>query len=247
MKDLQNNYIRDLRGQRFGSLIVKEYDGLKYGGIKKRKTRAVWLTQCDCGNLKLMDNLQLRRITSNFCRCNSFRDLSGEKFGRLTAIKVARITKSYARYYLCKCECGVEKEILASHLKRGKIVSCGCFAIDQMCKRVGENHPSYRKDISIEDRVLMKNRWYNPEYCEWERNVFQRDDYTCQITGIRGGTLSAHHILNWWKYPDKRLDLSNGITLSKEIHFLFHKLYGNKHNNLEQLMEFKEKYKRGEI
>ena len=38
------------------------------------------------------------------------------------------------------------------------------------------------------------------------------------------------------------MDLDNCITLSKEIHKLFHKIYGNRHNIKEQFEEFKHRY-----
>ena len=37
-------------------------------------------------------------------------DLTNQKFGRLTAIKKAP-SRSNKTYWLCKCECGNEKEI----------------------------------------------------------------------------------------------------------------------------------------
>ena len=30
--------------------------------------------------------------------------------------------------WLCRCDCGKEKIISGTHLRRGKIVSCGCYA-----------------------------------------------------------------------------------------------------------------------
>ena len=39
-----------------------------------------------------------------------YEDLTGKKFGRLTAIKKAP-SRSNKTYWLCKCECGNEKEI----------------------------------------------------------------------------------------------------------------------------------------
>lgn len=50
----------------------------------------------------------------------------GEKFGRLTIID-GPIRKGKQTYYLCKCECGNEKEIRGSHLSSGGIQSCGCL------------------------------------------------------------------------------------------------------------------------
>lgn len=72
----------------------------------------------------------------------------------------------------------------------------------------------------------------------WREAVFSRDNWTCQKTGIKGGKLHSHHIKNFAQYPELRFAIDNGITLSKEAHNEFHKIYGKKNNNREQLNEF---------
>ncbi len=47
-------------------------------------------------------------------------DLTGKKYGKLTVIKfIERKDTSY--YWLCKCECGNEKIVTASNLKKRKL------------------------------------------------------------------------------------------------------------------------------
>lgn len=60
-------------------------------------------------------------------------------------------------------------------------------------------------------------------YKEWREAVYQRDDYTCQKCGQRGGKLNAHHIKSYAKYPDLRLDINNGITLCVDCHKITHR------------------------
>jgi len=57
-------------------------------------------------------------------------DLIGQKFGRLTVIKFAG-KRNGLRYFLCECECGTQKEILASCLPSGNSKSCGCYQRDR--------------------------------------------------------------------------------------------------------------------
>lgn len=76
------------------------------------------------------------------------------------------------------------------------------------------------------------------EYKDWHRKCLERDNFTCQKTGKRGGVLEVHHILNYSQHPELRLEVLNGITLSKESHRLFHKTYGQTNNTIEQLEEF---------
>ena len=76
------------------------------------------------------------------------------------------------------------------------------------------------------------------EYRLWRKAVFERDNFTCQKYGIKGGRLVAHHINNFVDFLELRLAINNGITLSKKAHIEFHKKYGNANNTKEQLEEF---------
>lgn len=72
----------------------------------------------------------------------------------------------------------------------------------------------------------------------WRKSIFERDNFTCQKTGISGGILNAHHINNFADFPELRLAIDNGITLSEKAHQEFHKKYGRKNNTMKQLQEF---------
>lgn len=51
-------------------------------------------------------------------------DLTGAKFGRLTVVERAPF-KGKSKWR-CSCECGGESVVYATHLLRGRTVSCGC-------------------------------------------------------------------------------------------------------------------------
>lgn len=53
---------------------------------------------------------------------------------------------------------------------------------------------------------------------EWRVAVFERDSYTCQMCGERGGRLQADHIKPFSTHPDLRHVLSNGRTLCVPCH-----------------------------
>jgi hypothetical protein len=72
----------------------------------------------------------------------------------------------------------------------------------------------------------------------WKKSCLLRDDFTCQKTRQRGGKLVVHHINNFADFPELRTSLDNGITLSREVHIEFHKIYGKKNNTRQQLEEF---------
>lgn len=55
-------------------------------------------------------------------------------------------------------------------------------------------------------------------YRAWRIAVFERDHYTCVHCYKRGGILNADHIKPFAKFPELRLDISNGRTLCEPCH-----------------------------
>ncbi len=71
--------------------------------------------------------------------------MPGDKYFRLTIIKETEKRKG-RRYFLCRCECGVEKEIRLEGLSNGQVVSCGCFN-REISSTVNKKHGMYRSRI----------------------------------------------------------------------------------------------------
>lgn len=62
-----------------------------------------------------------------------WRDLTGQRFGRLVAIgPTGKRTKHLSHIWLCLCDCGNTKEVPASCLtnKKSNVKSCGCLLKD---------------------------------------------------------------------------------------------------------------------
>jgi hypothetical protein len=54
-------------------------------------------------------------------------DMTGQRYGKLVVIREGdRTTPSKKIYWLCKCDCGIEKEIIGDSLRKGTSTSCGC-------------------------------------------------------------------------------------------------------------------------
>ena len=60
-------------------------------------------------------------------------NLTGERFGKLVAIKTIGKNKNGAYLWQCKCDCGNEIIANVGNLKNGHTKSCGCLRVDR-CK-----------------------------------------------------------------------------------------------------------------
>lgn len=72
-------------------------------------------------------------------------DLTGERFGRWVVIKKA-LNKNGLVYWFCKCDCGNERNVRASILKKGESKSCGCYQKEVVYKMCTENNPSKKTE-----------------------------------------------------------------------------------------------------
>ena len=132
-------------------------------------------------------------------------DLTGQKFGRLTVIKLAYIKNSYS-FWHCICECGVNKIIMGRNIRSGITKSCGCYVRDINAKRmaiIGKKNKTHG-DGGIGRRSRLYTIWVPMiQRCE-NKNTRNYMDY-----GGRGITV-CHE---WHKYEAfKTWALSNGYA-----------------------------------
>ena len=100
----------------------------------------------------------------------------------------------------------------------------------------GENNPRWNPNKTDEEREIGRNY---PEYYEWRKQVYERDNYTCQCCGSKkSGKFNAHHIYGYSEHKELRTDINNGITLCEECHKDYHKQYGYVDNNWKDFRTF---------
>lgn len=104
-----------------------------------------------------------------------------------------------------------QKEALACGRYAGKKIGGWKLKEDARSKRRGSAHHAWRGGITPINAAIRNS----PAMKNWKREIFERDNFTCQVCGKRGGRLVADHIKPFSLYPDLRLDVSNGRTICK--------------------------------
>lgn len=95
-----------------------------------------------------------------FMKNTAFEDLSGRRFGRLTALH--RDTSATGRSkWICICDCGAIVSVISSNLKRGSTKSCGCLQRELLSKRATTHGGWKEKDSLYEVWHGMKRRCYS--------------------------------------------------------------------------------------
>jgi len=65
-----------------------------------------------------------------------FIDETGNRYGRLVVIERAQQKTRHGKgYWICKCDCGTVKPILAASLRAKVTASCGCLASELSTKK----------------------------------------------------------------------------------------------------------------
>ena len=113
-----------LIGKRFGRLTVLHVYHEKDG----RNSRLVLVCRCDCGNTYITTSYALRKGKAKSCGCSRRKDITGLRFGKLTAIER---TERYVVYnnrkkflWKCVCDCGETVYRLPEKLRKNANYAC---------------------------------------------------------------------------------------------------------------------------
>lgn len=93
---------------------------------ERRNTYVVFKCQCDCGNIAYKTIPEIKNTKGKYCQKCHIRDISDQKFGKLTAVKHLGTNQHRHSEWLCQCECGNSVVVTLSHLLYGEnTISCG--------------------------------------------------------------------------------------------------------------------------
>ena len=183
-------------------------------------------------------------------------DLTGQKFGRLTALNITTERDSQGLVlWECQCDCGNKIKVAGSYLKRGRVQSCGCLKKEKLVER----NIQHGKAINIGDRFglltvvedlgfkqqLSRNKRERWSLCQCDcgniievrnNNLNNGNTQSCGCVNSRGEQIIANLLrlnnINFsvqYSFPDLRTE-KNGI-----LKFDF-AIFNN--NQLYELIEF---------
>lgn len=110
----------------------------------------------------------MRNAKGQFIKGTGIKDLTGNRYGRLIAIKLDHI-KNRKSYWLCQCDCGNQKIIRSDCL--GTTLSCGCLKKEQDVVNLNitnnhnlTNHPASRIWYAMMNRCNSENNEHYNDY-----------------------------------------------------------------------------------
>lgn len=201
-KQQSSDFEQKILFTQFGDLIPFERD-------RNYSSSVYFKCKCKCGNVKSVRSDLLQNGTITHCGCKNeswsrYIDLTGQRFGKLVALKPVKKEGYKHMSWLCQCDCGNQKIVPGDSLRRGYSNSCGCIkskgeiAIENLLK---ENNINYEREYSPfkypdtngqarfdfyvnnkyfiefdgEQHFQTNNSWWNTE--EYVNQLRQKDNY----------------------------------------------------------------------
>ena len=200
---------KDMVGKRFGRLTAIRPTG------EVKSESMVWECLCDCGNTAFVIQRSLKSGSTKSCGClrsergraraaglnltqiprkkpkpalRNGKDLSGQRFGKLTVIQPTEERKRHRVIWECKCDCGNTVKFSAVQLTTIKNISCGCERVQnpsQMGKSIeGKRFGRLTAIRPTEERKNNSVVWECK--CDCGNTVLEN-----QVALARGRTLSC--------------------------------------------------------
>jgi len=160
----------NLANKEINGLLVKEIVENSGGAGRHKK----WLCEClKCHKEIICQSNHIKNRNNPFCDACSketFEDLTGQKFYRLTVDHMIKTDKWKRTMCSCTCECGSTNVIVqANHLKFGDTKSCGClksYPEEQIAFLLTKNNIKFEREKKFEDlkyKNPLRYDFYLPE------------------------------------------------------------------------------------
>lgn len=227
----------DMTGEVYGRLTVIEYshsDG----------KHSYWKCKCSCGDTALVSRDALKQGRTVSCGCykkefnsqqwqdDEFRQMHSERMKKQNEERWSD-TEEHKKAS-DKMKEVWQQDGYCEHVSQAMKENWKHRDSDRERYRqkfIGKSNPNYNDNLTEEERQKERDK-------EWVKNIYEREDYTCEKCGQRGGKLNAHHKNGHSWCKTQRSDIDNGACLCESCHKKFHKKYGYKYNTEEQYIAF---------
>ncbi len=180
---------------------------------KKRYEGHKILVNCKyCNNKFETTKARIKNGRGKYCskKCQ-YSDKKGKRYSPETEFKKGSKPKNYIGNKEICDQCGKEFEAAPSSNRKFCSRKCEHKFRETLTGDKAGNWQGGKTALNYRARRTKK-------YKLWRSDVFERDDYTCQDCGKRGGNLEAHHIKSFVGHKDLRYVISNGITYCIDCH-----------------------------
>lgn len=198
----------NLVGKQFGRLTV-----IKKSDKKDKVGHLYWKCHCECGkNITVLGTSLIEGSTkscgclhSELCSNLFFKDLSGQRFGKLTVIERAKEKEKNNRVvFKCLCDCGTICYVQSNNLKNGHTQSCGCI------KSIGEYQI---REILNNNKINFINEYIfsNLPNRRFDFAIFKNDKLCCLI---EYDGKQHFHFVNTWHQTEE--EFNNSLLRDRE-------------------------------
>jgi hypothetical protein len=100
-------------------------------------------------------------------------DITGQRFGGLTAQSQSGRDKWGQVLWLCLCDCGKSKTVVSNNLRNGHTLSCGCKKLDSKNRKHGHTYQKAENGKRTQSREYrswqgMKKRCLDPDHIHYK-------------------------------------------------------------------------------
>ena len=226
----------DITGKKYNNLTAIEPTEI----ITKTEGR-VWKWRCDCGRVIELPVQRVRQGRTKSCGClreittnTQRKDITGQVFGRLTAIRPTELRDRKEVVWEFRCECGNTVYRAQNLVSKGGCSSCGCLGrenqkelFEKMLQRnfvMGTNISKIaasEEDLSVLNRTGVKGVLFDrTRGCYVAHLGFQNEKYRLRCSSmaeakaVRKQMKELHYaFLKWWD------QLSEGEQLEWDLRY----------------------------
>jgi hypothetical protein len=136
-------------------------------------------------------------------------DLTGQRFGRLIAIKPIGKHKNRSIIWECKCDCGCITQALSARLKTGEKRSCGCL----------QKESEKMNLIKGQSKTIhgMRNTRIYVAWCDMKKRCNNPKDYNYKNYGGRGISVCVEWVNDFMSFFNWAMDngYSKDLTIDR--------------------------------